>query len=162
MNRIDIARGIIFQSLRLQKDGFDDRLICQKKIYLLQALGIDLGYHFDWLEYGPYSKTLATYIYDNFDILNEYDFTKYKLRPNVTDSIKIVNDLEKENNTNLANAQWYELLGSLLFIRENFTLFEKVKKCERETVIDALIAAKPRYDEKQCNAAMACLAKYNF
>lgn len=35
MNNIDIANGMVFQKLAISKESFDDRLICQKKIYLL-------------------------------------------------------------------------------------------------------------------------------
>ena len=31
MENIDIANGLIFQKMRISKDSFDDRLICQKK-----------------------------------------------------------------------------------------------------------------------------------
>ena len=55
MNNIDIANGIVFQKMEISKESFEDRLICQKKIYLLQSLGTDLGYTYNWYVRGAYS-----------------------------------------------------------------------------------------------------------
>ena len=79
MNNIDIANGIVFQKLKISKDSFDERLICQKKIYLLQSLGTNLGYTYNWYVRGPYSPALTTYIYANLDVLTSSDFSDYKL-----------------------------------------------------------------------------------
>ena len=38
---------------------FEDRLILQKRIYLLQAFGLPLGYDFSWYIHGPYCSKLA-------------------------------------------------------------------------------------------------------
>jgi hypothetical protein len=37
----------------------EGRIAVQKKIYLLQASGVDLGYSFEWNNFGPYSPELA-------------------------------------------------------------------------------------------------------
>lgn len=42
MNNIDIANGIVFQKMEISKESFEDRLICQKKIYLLNRFGIHI------------------------------------------------------------------------------------------------------------------------
>ena len=44
--------------------SFDQRLIFQKTIYLLQAFGLYLGYVFSWYIRGPYSSELARKGYD--------------------------------------------------------------------------------------------------
>ena len=79
MNNIDIANGIVFQRLAISKDSFDDRLICQKKIYLLQSLGTNLGYTYNWYVRGPYSPALTTYLYTNLDVLASHDYSDCKL-----------------------------------------------------------------------------------
>ena len=79
VNNIDIANGIVFQKMAIGKESFDDRLICQKKIYLLQSLGTNLGYTYNWYVRGPYSPALTTYIYANLDVLNSNDFSEYKI-----------------------------------------------------------------------------------
>jgi len=42
-----------------------DRKLLQKKIYILQESGLNLGYHFGWYIYGPYSPDLTK---DAFDL----------------------------------------------------------------------------------------------
>jgi uncharacterized protein YwgA len=39
--------------------SFDDRLTLQKAIYLAQAAGVQLGYHYNWYLRGPYSPGLT-------------------------------------------------------------------------------------------------------
>ena len=36
MTNIDVANGMVFQALGVKKDSFDNRIISQKKIFLLQ------------------------------------------------------------------------------------------------------------------------------
>ena len=40
-------------------EKLENRISFQKKIYLLQACGVNLGYVFRWDQYGPYSRELA-------------------------------------------------------------------------------------------------------
>ncbi|MFZ2196989.1 MAG: hypothetical protein WAV13_04585, partial [Thermodesulfovibrionales bacterium] len=40
-------------------DNFDNRLILQKRFYLLQKFGVDLGYRYNWYAHGPYCPTLT-------------------------------------------------------------------------------------------------------
>lgn len=43
----------------LELEKFGDRLLLQKRIFLLQMSGVDLGYRFSWYLRGPYSPTLT-------------------------------------------------------------------------------------------------------
>ena len=47
---------------------FDDRLILQKAVSILQQAGVELGYHFHWYLRGPYSPALTR---DAFSIATE-------------------------------------------------------------------------------------------
>jgi uncharacterized protein YwgA len=51
------------------ESSFNDRLIFQKTIYLLQAFGLYLGYYFSWYIHGPYSTTLTR---DGFALIDKY------------------------------------------------------------------------------------------
>lgn len=97
MNNIDIANGMIFQKMRISIESFDERLICQKKIYLLKSLGTDLGYVYNWYVHGPYSPTLTSYVYNNIDVLKNEDFSRWKLSKNAENNIEIVNKLLEKN-----------------------------------------------------------------
>lgn len=160
MNNIDIANGIVFQKLKISKDSFDERLICQKKIYLLQSLGTNLGYTYNWYVRGPYSPTLTTYIYANLDVLASSDFSDYKLEEIAERNIQRVNNLEKRKRSDFTTTSWYELLASLLYIHNNK---ESWKIDDKENLLFlTLIKYKPQYSEEQCQYAFTVLVDEGF
>lgn len=61
MNRRQIGLKLVLNELGMTPsvDTFDDRLILQKTVYLVQQLGIPLGYYFSWYIRGPYSRDLT-------------------------------------------------------------------------------------------------------
>lgn len=159
MNNIDVANGIVFQKLTISKESFDDRLICQKKIYLLQSLGTDLGYTYNWYVHGPYSPSLTNYVYNNLDVLESYDFGRYSLSSVAENNIKKVNALEKDKRVDLKIASWYELLASLLYIFNNRGSW---KIDDNNTLVDTLIKQKPQFNREQCEDAFNTLRKRGF
>jgi len=56
MDRQQIGVKLTIDGLNLpfKIDGFQDRLIMQKSVYLAQAAGVHLGYYYHWYLYGPY------------------------------------------------------------------------------------------------------------
>ena len=162
MNKIDIARGMVFQKLCIGKSTFEERLICQKKVYLLQSLGVHLGFNYDWYIYGPYSKGLASYVYSNFDVLSDCDFTKYRLSKKVIDKIDIVNNLTNEKTEELTDANWYELLASLLYISEHRYFWNIKPITGNRSAKEILLAIKKQFTEEQCDKANYCLIKSGF
>ncbi len=52
-----LALNAVDVPLRLR--SFDQRLIVQKAVYLIQKAGLDLGYNFTWYLRGPYSSALT-------------------------------------------------------------------------------------------------------
>lgn len=160
MNNIDIANGIVFQKMAISKDSFDDRLICQKKIYLLQALGTDLGYAYNWYVRGPYSPSLTNYVYTNLDVLENNDFSKYKLSKKAQDNVDKVNGLINSIRQDFYGASWYEILASLLYIYNNKESWGI--KNSKEELFDTLINAKPQYTKEQCGYAFNVLENNGF
>ena len=61
MDRQQIGVKLTIDGLNLpfKIDGFMDRLIMQKAVYLAQAAGVNLGYYYQWYLYGPYSPSLT-------------------------------------------------------------------------------------------------------
>ena len=160
MNNIDIANGIVFQKLKISKDSFDERLICQKKIYLLHSLGTDLGYTYNWYVRGPYSPALTTYIYANLDVLASSDFSDYKLAEIAERNIQCVNNLETGKRSDFTTASWYELLASLLYIHNNRESWEIDD--QENSLFLTLIKYKPQYNEEQCQYAFKVLVDERF
>ena len=160
MKKIDIANGIIFQKMNIQLKTFDERLISQKKIYILQSLGIDLGYSYNWYVYGPYAPTLANYMYNNLDLLNSSDFSEYTLAETVEKNIDMVESLGKGKPADLSLASWYELIASLLYIHNNRESWRI--NSDEESLFNQLIESKPKYSKEQCEKAWKYLRTNNF
>ena len=61
MDQRQIGAWLVFDRLGvpLKVDDFGCRLILQKSMYLAQASGVDLGYHYQWYLRGPYSPGLT-------------------------------------------------------------------------------------------------------
>jgi uncharacterized protein YwgA len=61
MNTQQIKLGLALADagITVNVDTFDDRLILQKAVYLLQEAGIHLGYRYRWYLRGPYSPDLT-------------------------------------------------------------------------------------------------------
>ena len=159
MNNIDIANALIFQHLGIHKDNFDDRLIAQKKIYLLQVLGIDLGYHYNWYLHGPYSPSLTNYMYANWDWIQESEevLRPYKLSDRASDNVQRVNRLAQQSTkADLGEAAWYELLASLHYIYQNSKSWA-VKGIDE--AFEKLRQYKPQYSEEQCRMAFNILCQ---
>lgn len=150
MNNIDIAKGMVFQKLKIGNKTFDDRLISQKKIYLLQSLGTDLGYEYNWYVHGPYSPSLTNYIYNNIDVLSATDFSSYRLSETADNNSNLVNGLDDLKEEGLSTPSWYELLASLLFIKNNSSGWGV---SDINSIFEKLIFYKPQYNKKQCRYA---------
>lgn len=148
MTNIDVANGMVFQALGVKKDSFDNRIISQKKIFLLQEMGIDIGYSYNWYIRGPYSPDLTTYIYDNLDMLKDHDFSAYKLSDTAKAAIDAINGLEEAKPQTLSVVSWYELLASVLYI---------IRKWNKENPYESLIKYKPKYTKTDYDAAMTQL-----
>ena len=119
MDSQQLAVKLIFDraDLEFKMDTFDDRLIVQKSIYLVQSLGINLGYHFSWYLKGPYSTSLAS---DGFSIQDELsrgldESKKWKLDDSLASKVdKIKNWFSARDNKVLAKQ--LELLASVHFL----------------------------------------------
>ncbi len=65
MDRRQIALKLAADAwgLDLRISTFEDRLILQKAVYLMQAAGVHLGHYYQWYLHGPYSPSLTRDVY---------------------------------------------------------------------------------------------------
>jgi uncharacterized protein YwgA len=65
MDRQQIATTLVLKHLGipLSMETFNERLVIQKVIHLAQALGVHLGYHYQWYLRGPYCPVLTRDMY---------------------------------------------------------------------------------------------------
>ena len=157
MDNIDIAKGLILKNLNIKsKNSLDNRVIIQKKIYLLQEQEVDLGYEYNWYLKGPYSPTLTSYVY----ILNSMEYNGVSLNDVVIGKIEKVNRFNEYKPDNLSEADWYELLASMLYIFKNYNAWAINK--DKEDIIKTLIIEKPKYSPNDCEYAFEKLIESEY
>lgn len=100
----------------------DDRLRLQKAIYLSQAAGINLGYHYSWYVKGPYSPGLTQDYYK----LSEAVAAGDKSHEGMVLNDAIVSNLGRMQDVLAVPAgidapkhTWYEALASIHFLITN-------------------------------------------
>ena len=130
-------------------DTFEERIKFQKIVYLLQAFGIKLRYHFSWYFHGPYSSALAD---DGFAMENLTDQVRKKLSntEKVQDEVSILVEVKKfiqqlRNRTpDLADYERFELAASLHFIAIRAL---RDKNAWKESILE-LTSQKPKFKRK--------------
>lgn len=143
-------------------ESFGGRIAIQKKIYLLQLSGLDLGYRFNWYIRGPYSPGLADTAFDIWnnldvvtDITNDYTLTDTAIKK--IDKIKPL--LESPCPSNMEEYGWLELLASLHYICHIAFLPDEEKK-DKEKLCGKLKELKPNYSMEEIHEAWDCLNKF--
>jgi hypothetical protein len=133
---------------RIDGDSFESlegRITFQKRVYLVQALGLDLGYRFSWNQYGPYSSELAqdallleAGLGDKAGLKEELRFTSTAER-----RISAFTDLAQPP-AGISQAAWLELLSSLHYLATSSGLSALPEdKAARKEINDRLLSTKP-------------------
>lgn len=97
----------------------DDRLRLQKAIYLSQAAGINLGYHYSWYVKGPYSPGLTQDYYKLSEALAADDKTHEGMVLNASlmgNLARVRQILNTPEGVNTSKPSWYEALASIHFL----------------------------------------------
>lgn len=154
---IKLAKIINELGLPNTLDAFENRLLIQKAIYLLQSIGMELNYDFSWYLYGPYSPELASEVYAIYPILNslinEYKFTEndQKFIRKMKQVKNGLNQESKKLGLNIVDA--FELAASIVFIvRHN-------ANDDMNFVISNLTSLKPKFKEKEIEGIYNLLKK---
>ncbi|MDP3987085.1 MAG: hypothetical protein Q8P81_02555 [Nanoarchaeota archaeon] len=103
-------------------NSFSDRLILQKKIYLLSELGFDLGYNFRKYIRGPYSSELASDGY-KMEVANAIS-PKGEIPKELLDKLEILGEGHERDPL------WFELIASILFLLKKERL--SLEKCREK------------------------------
>ena len=106
---------------KLFGDSFEDRLILQKTVYLLQAFGLYLGYHFNWYLRGPYSLAVTRHGYeliDTYDNLPITAFAEGDAEKRFGLFLSFISKIKKDANM-------LELLASIHFLKKRNPYLEK-------------------------------------
>jgi len=117
--QILLAKSLEAARVPLSVKTFNERLILQKSVYLLQAAGIHMGYRFRWYIRGPYSPDMTA---GAFGIVNEGEYGEKELRGWKLDDESSARArnlqplLHQEGESKADQARRLELLASALFL----------------------------------------------
>ncbi len=99
-----------------EQDTFDNRLILQKAIYILQASGLNFGYRYSWYIRGPYCPDVT---YEAFDMKGSPLVSQYRLGPQTKNKLDRLSNLFsdlKRDDVNDSSARKFERFASILFV----------------------------------------------
>ncbi len=134
----------------LKLDGFSDRLCIQKKIYLVQITGLDLGYRYNWYLRGPYCPSLTENVFLLREEINngEHDYEEYCLAEMAQNLIgKVKNLWARPGNVSTEEPEWVEMLASMHYLK-TIAYWPPSKDVTKEQVVQKLIETKPHFRDK--------------
>jgi hypothetical protein len=131
-------------------DTLEGRITFQKRIYLVQALGLDLGYTFVWHHYGPYSSELA----DDGLLLEAglLEMTPSSEPLRFTDSAKDAIDAFRRMASTppgITFPAWLELLSSIHYLSIASGMTDLTDLEVKNSLTERLLAAKPYFADSR-------------
>ncbi len=138
-------------------DSFSERLNVQKKVYLTQLMGYDLGYRYGWYLRGPYCRELTADAFTLKDELasGERDHEQYALADEAVEKIRMAERLwTAPPGLSVSQDQWLEILASVHYLK-HIAYFPKAAVKDFETVFKALTDAKPQFKDKEADVRRA-------
>lgn len=141
-------------------ETLQERILIQKKFYLLQTNGAKLGFNYGWYKRGPYCTELTKVVYNQKE--DPEDISGCSLSDSVKVLINKVNTFIMSTKIEGLNEQeWAELLASLHYLHNNFIGMD-IDDNKKKLLVE-LRHEKPWYKEEQVKKAIECLYKeYDF
>ena len=119
MDRRQIATLVTLRELGLKAEirTFEQRLIVQKSVYLVQAAGLDLGYFYHWYLRGPYSPDLSRDLFPAADEVEGGERSWERCSLDAPSQRRLA-DLKPlfTARDGMSAAGWLELLASVHFL----------------------------------------------
>jgi uncharacterized protein YwgA len=157
----------ILLKLVLDRIGFEDmeindftkRKILQKKVYLLQLTGLDLGCRYNWYLKGPYCPALADATFTlREEIKYDDEFDKYELNSKTMRKLdKLDEIIALPDALQTEESEWLELLASLHYLK-HIAYWSGKNDPQFEKVFEKLSKSKSHFAEKE-NLAKAAWKK---
>ena len=159
MDRQQIGVKLAIDGLNLpfKIDGFQDRLILQKAVYLAQAAGIHLGYYYHWYLYGPYCPSLTR---DAYSITGEIsqgvdESQAWKLDDGSLSRLHRLQDIIVRN-TRRDESRHLELLAAVHFLINR----KQVNGEDTKEITDTLKRFGKDFSEEEVKEALGELINY--
>ncbi|MCX7914376.1 MAG: hypothetical protein N2511_07310 [Thermodesulfovibrionales bacterium] len=126
-------------------DTLNNRKIIQKKVYLLQELGLKLNYYFGWYVYGPYSPELTRSLFEKRALLEGEDPSRIELTKEELELINKLNSMIKEVDPNRLD-YWLELLASLAYLKSKEELQNRKPSKFKDDDIDKCLKILKKFN----------------
>lgn len=160
MDRQQIALKLAIEGLGLpfKIDTFEDRLILQKAVYLVQAIGVNLGHYYQWYLHGPYCPSLTR---DEYAILDEIgqdtDESKGWTLDNVSkDRLKNLKNLIPKSKKKKEDSRKLVLLASVHFLVSR----KQIRSSEANEISNTLKKFGKNFTEQEVREAVRELQEY--
>jgi uncharacterized protein YwgA len=162
MNRSQILLSLVLNEagVPISVDEFDNRLLVQKSVYLLQQAGVQLGYPYSWYVRGPYSSRLASDLFylaemegDESQVLGAYTLGE-KTR-NIVSKIK---EFFAQPGSLAERAKELELLASVLFLLKT----GQAKSDNEQEISNILKANGKPFEPDQAKRAVGLLHSHGY
>lgn len=159
MNKDHVLLKLVLDKIgfgNLEIDNFTSRKILQKKIYLLQLTGVDLGCRYNWYLKGPYCPALANNTFTlREEIKYDDDFNNYELNSKTNSKFNTLNKIVSLPDTpETSEPEWLELVASLHYLK-HIAYWRGKDKPEFEEVFEKLGESKPHFKGKKELAKVA-------
>ncbi len=134
------------------------RIVLQKRVYFAQAFGIELGYHFGWYVFGPYSTELTKDAYALQGLGSRLEGTVPKDKLGEIERLSEFFAEVKTLGSKRSERYWLELLSSLHFL----TAHAAPPIETRDQCIAKINLMKPgRFSKEDTELAWDLLVKYH-
>lgn len=143
-----ISTGLILKELQcFNINTLRDRILLQKKVYLLQQIGVNLGLSYSWYLHGPYSKELTALAYQCVP-MGEDIFLSYSLKSAVISKVEQINNLflKVPKTLKMEESDWYELIASIVYSQKQGR--------EEKDAIQEVLKLKPKFNQIEAEAAI--------
>ncbi len=160
MNKNHILLKLVLNKIGLgnleEIDDFTKRKTLQKKIYILQLTGLDLGYRYNWYLKGPYCPALADATLTlREEVKYDKEFNDYRLNSKTKSSFgKLKEIIALPSTPQTEESEWLELLASLHYLK-HIAYWSGKDNPRFEEVFERLSKSKPRFAGKKELAKVA-------
>lgn len=154
--RTELALVLEHLGVPINLQTFSNRLNVQKKVYLAQIAGTDLGYRYGWYIRGPYSTGLTQDAFALKDEIasGETEYKAFQLASKVTKALDTAKKIWDSPPKSTDNDDWLELLASLHYLRH---IAYRPQGATRnfDEVFGLLIQSKPQFAKRKEEARAA-------
>jgi hypothetical protein len=136
---------------------FSQRFNIQKRIFLIQVMGCDLGYRYAWYIRGPYCRRLTAEAFTLKDELlaGGQDHEGFELTEETKRRVARAKRLWRlPDGLGIDQDDWLELLASIHYVR-HIVYWPQGAPKEFEGVFRVQIESKPKYEDRKAAAREA-------